>query len=211
MKSILLLLPCNPGAKEGNYFTHQNWIQARQSLEKMGVKKEWVTFAAVDSIITKEDPAHDRDIKGAIVLESEMVRVKGYDLRPEWKLFRKNGYALLREHTKYCEIGLRPLISQYNLLVCALSVRGYKYAVIKALRTIGNGKLPPNCIVIDSGESPSFQNNANLISAGFIKDFLDDKPIPIGTLIVPETLHDNPKFLLRPQDLPVEFRYWDNF
>ncbi len=205
---VLLLLPCNPGAKEGNYFPYGAWKQALASLRKHHVEKQDVDFAAVDSIITVLDPARDRDAKGAIVHESEMHRVRGCDVKPTWNRFEGNNHALLHEHARYCKIGLQRFLPGYNLVVVALSVRAYKYAGARALIDTGGGNLPPNVIFIDAGESPSYQNNAINIASLFINDYLIKRE-NAGFFITPRALSEPNRFLARPANLPTEYRFWE--
>ena len=207
--SVLLVLPCNKGAKTGNFFQFGAWKQATNSLKNNGIQKKFVDFSAVDSIITKFDPAKDRHHKGSIVLETEMFRVKGYDFEPRWPEFKKNNYTLLRDHTKYCKIGLEYVIRKYDLIVISISVRGYKYAIIRAALTIGGGRLPENIIAMDCGESPSFQNNCITLAVKIIKKFKNQEEIPTGKIIKPEKVQLNSRFLTRPKDLPKEYIYWD--
>jgi hypothetical protein len=205
----LLILPCNPGAKTGDYFPFGAWKQAMQSLKRQQIDKRLVDFAAIDSIITRLDPRGDRETKGAIVLETEMDRVKGCDLRPDWSLFTKDGYGFLKEHARCCKISMVPLLSRYDLIVVAASVRGYKYASVRALRDIAGGALPSNAIIIDAGESPSYQNGAIRIALDLIRRWHKLGTIPANAIIRPRNIPDGSRFLARPADLPAEFIYWN--
>lgn len=206
---ILLVLPCNPGAKDGNYFPHSAWKQALNALKKYHIDKSIVDFAAIDSIITRLDPCKDKNTKGSIVLEFEMDRVKGYDLKPEWRWFVENDYQLLKEHSRCCKISFLQLLPLYDLIVVAVSVRGYKYAAIRALRDIAGDGIPEKVIVIDAGESPSFQNNAILIALNIIGIFIKNGKFSTGVIIKPEKLMEGIRFLNRPENLPREFIYWN--
>ena len=206
---ILFILPCNSGAKEGDYFPHGGWKQTLLSLRKYSVPKELVDLAAVDSIITVEDPAKDREAKGAIVTEYEMERVKGFDIKPEWHLFEKNNYSLLHEHTNFCQIGLRRLIPRYQLILIVLNVRGYKYATVRALRNLSKrNSIPSNVIVIDCGESPSFLNNGISEAIKIIVDFIKNNEISWGKILRPSKIKSESRFLYRPKEIPKEFEYW---
>jgi len=204
---VLLILPCNPGAKEGNYFPHGAWKQAVHSLKKHGIDKAFVDFAAIDSIITRLDPKKDKETKGAIVLETEMDRVKGCDLKPNWQLFTEKNYQLLKEHARCCKISLVRLLPRYDLIIVAVSVRGYKYAAIRALRNISRDGVPNKVLVIDAGESPSFQNHAVSLAMKIINTNLSDGKKPGGVIIKPMNIPD--RFLLRPVNIPLEFIYWN--
>lgn len=207
--SVILVLPCNKGALNGNFFPYGAWKQALNALKKNKIEKKIVEFSAVDSIITKFDPVNDRDNKGSIVLESEMERVKGYDFKPNWRLFKKRNYELLKEHTKYCKIALERLIMKYKLILVCISVRGYKYAIIRAALTIGKDEIPKNMIIIDCGESPSFQNNGISLAIRIIKRFKEEGKISSGYIIKPKKVKLNSKFLMRPENLPKDYVYWD--
>ena len=76
MRRVALILPCNPGAKRGNYFESRYWRRADKLLREWGLRP-YVKLAAVDSIVTVLDPLGDRRRLGAIVLEDEAWRVKG--------------------------------------------------------------------------------------------------------------------------------------
>lgn len=206
---ILLLLPCNQGAKEGNYFPSGAWKQSLNLINKKGISKERIDFAAVDSIITRLDPVHDKETKGSIVLETEMDRVKGCDLRPKWNLFEESNYQFLKEHTKYCEIGLSRLVDKYELIIVTIGVRGYKYAIIRAIRNIYKDNIPPKFVIIDVGESPSYQNSAISLSFQIIYDYIQGRMIPLGKIIKPKNIEQEDKFLKRPRELPIEYVYWN--
>lgn len=205
---ILLILPCNKGAKEGNYYPYGAWKQALRLIKKNKITKNLVDFAAVDSIITKMNPTHDKETKDSIVLENEMNRVKNYDLFPKWNLFSRNNYEFLKEHTRYCEIGLRRIIDKYELIIVAIAVKGYKYAMIRAIRNLYNGNIPEKFVVIDSGESPSYQNSSVSYAIRIIMKYLNREFTYHGKIIKPENILDTERFLKRPKDIPNEFIYW---
>lgn len=79
----LVLMPCNSGAKVGNYFTKNTWRTASKYFPERMVTFD---FAAVDSITT----AIPNDGKGLIVFENEMDRVKGYDMFPTYSEEKKH-------------------------------------------------------------------------------------------------------------------------
>lgn len=93
---VLLILPCNAAACVGNYFRAEvyskrgwnTWREADTSLRDLRLKGR-VAFAAVDSATLETQPD---DVRGAIVLETEMHRVrnpKGEDWgAPAWRWFR---------------------------------------------------------------------------------------------------------------------------
>jgi hypothetical protein len=93
---VLFLLPCNAAACTGNYFRAEvyskrgwnTWREADSNLQDLR-EKGMVGIAAVDSSTLDTDPD---DIRGAIVLETEMHRASnptGEDLgAPSWRWFR---------------------------------------------------------------------------------------------------------------------------
>lgn len=91
----VLLLPCNRGALMGDYFTSPLWRYAHRLLEARGLRRETL-MAAVDSIVTIYDPAGDRRELGAIVLEHEAWRVRGYDSPPRLSKFLGDRQLYLR-------------------------------------------------------------------------------------------------------------------
>ena len=64
-------------------------------------------------------------------------------------------------------------------------------------------------VVIDSGESQGFQNNAISLSAFLIRNFINSEAIPQGKIVKPKKLIGNERFLIRPQNLPADFVYWN--
>ncbi|OGW80251.1 MAG: hypothetical protein A3B72_02630 [Omnitrophica bacterium RIFCSPHIGHO2_02_FULL_45_28] len=93
----LLLLPCNAGACNGDYFNSDSskgkvwnglWREADLAFRDLRNKGE-IAFAAVDSSTLETEP---RGSKGAIVFETEMDRVRnstGEDWgAPSWRWFR---------------------------------------------------------------------------------------------------------------------------
>jgi len=74
---ILILLPCNKGAKIGDYRKGLYWRVLIKHLEKHEIRKR-VIIGAIDCI-----PLRYR-LGDCIVLEDEMWRVKGYESYPKY-------------------------------------------------------------------------------------------------------------------------------
>ena len=93
---VLLILPCNAAACVGNYFKAEiysrrgcnTWREADASLHDLREKGQ-VAFAAIDSSTLETQPA---DSRGAVVLETEMHRVRNSEGEdwgtPSWRWFR---------------------------------------------------------------------------------------------------------------------------
>jgi len=130
MKS-LLILPCNPGAKVGNYFLGQLWRRFDKKLREIGLRGE-VDFAAIDCIIT----FLNQDGKGALVHESEMDRVSGFDSHPG-KIFGTSNVRKRFERIKILStdisIGLKRWESSYRYIHVFSNVLAYRSAIKRAI------------------------------------------------------------------------------
>ncbi|MHA1616219.1 MAG: hypothetical protein ACTSX9_02815 [Candidatus Njordarchaeales archaeon] len=213
MKSdTLLILPCNPGAKNGNYFESKSWeiILRIYSREKIDLSR--IQFAAVDSIITFKDPNNDKERLGAVVLATpeEMIRVKGHDIKPSWIEFVRNNFENLYKHAYYVKIGLKRILSKYHFewIIVILNVRAYRLATYKALIEIGEGKLPRNAFFFDCPDSPAWLIHCAKASAKLLKNIWTKEHFPGGVIAVTKKVK---KYLLvkgRPKNVPEEFAYW---
>ena len=74
---ILILLPCNKGAKIGDYRKGLYWRALTKHLEKHGIRKR-VMIGAIDCIPLRYG------LGDCVVLEDEMQRVKGYESYPKY-------------------------------------------------------------------------------------------------------------------------------
>ena len=140
MKSVLLL-PCNKGAKAGDYYKSPLWRYARGLLEETRLRTR-VALAAIDSIVTLYDPAGDRASLGAVVLEWEAWRVKGYDVRPDLSKFvgDKDLYSRL---VKDVATGIKRLRRLgFDEFHAVLWVAAYQAATHDALLRLGSGAWP---------------------------------------------------------------------
>ena len=74
---ILILLPCNKGAKIGDYRKGLYWRALIKHLEKHGIRNR-VMIGAIDCIPLRYG------LGDCVVLEDEMWRVKGYESYPKY-------------------------------------------------------------------------------------------------------------------------------
>lgn len=141
----LLILPCNASACIGNYFKAEyyssrkwnTWREADSNLSDLR-KKGIVGLAAVDSVTLETQPNDDR---GAIVLETEMNRVKndnGEDWgAPCWKWFRptKSGkWNYLQELTDALVKGVKRVEGfGFSQVFTLVNLRGYFLALAAAI------------------------------------------------------------------------------
>jgi hypothetical protein len=132
----LILIPCNSGALNGDYFLQQTWRNAAKWFPE---RMTTLDFAAVDSITT----AIPDDGKGLIVFENEMDRVKGYDMFPTYSDEKKRLCKLKFEQSV-------PRLLNYEHIFVYLNVRLYD-------ETIRECALP-NMTFIDVGYKQGYFN-----------------------------------------------------
>jgi len=143
---ILVITPCNAGAKHGNYYLGHNWQSVKKALKRMSIKFK---LAAIDSIVSIFNPHNMREKIGAIVLEDEMWIVKGYDSKPSWDSFKRGNFHKLRIVSRDLEIGFKRVLSMdFDKIFLLVNVRGYKLASIYAITRINNN-VPDNIYIID--------------------------------------------------------------
>jgi len=145
----LLILPCNAAACIGNYFKAEyyskrkwnTWREADYQLHDLR-KKGLVGFAAVDSAtleVKSDDP------RGAIVLETEMDRVRNEEGEdwgaPSWRWFRPNSkgqWMYLEKLTAALVKGVRRIDSMgFNEVVALVNPRGYFLSLAAAVDQCG--------------------------------------------------------------------------
>ena len=122
---ILVILPCNKFAKEGNYFKGRYWKDADKIRKKLNLN---VSFAAIDCI-----PVFKKGENDAIVLETEMHRVVGEDVYPEYD---ETKIPKLADAIKN---GLLRVSKSFDKIIILLNVKFYIEATKKALETIPEG------------------------------------------------------------------------
>jgi len=170
---ISLILPCNSYARYGNYYLGAVWKRAVKSIIKSGINPKNVMLTAVDCIIVAEDPSSDKNTKGAIVFGTleDMKRVKGYNVYPSWKRFKKNNYKFLYEMVEGIKIGLNRLLKEANpdLIVSVLNVLGYKLAFYKAVEELD---LWDKVLFIDIPPTPAYIWKGIKLAVEYIKEFL---------------------------------------
>jgi len=148
----LLILPCNAAACIGNYFKAEfyskrkwnTWREADANLRDLREKGR-VVFAAVDSSTLETQPG---DLRGAIVLETEMCRVRnpeGEDWgAPSWRWFRPTAagkWKHLEELTDALINGVRR-VKRFNFhqVIAMVNPRAYFLALAAAVDKCGLSK-----------------------------------------------------------------------
>lgn len=127
-KKILLLLPCNKYAKEGNYYKGKSWRVALKWLKALGLRDK-VFLGAIDSIPLKHN------LGDCIVLEDEMHRVRGFD---EYPKYDDNIIMPLAECIKK---GLMRVLNRFEKIIILLNVPLYKKAAHEALKMLSGEKI----------------------------------------------------------------------
>jgi hypothetical protein len=146
---VLLILPCNAAACVGNYFRAEvyrksgwnTWREADWLLRDLRQEGK-VAFAAVDSSTLETAPA---DPRGAIVLETEMYRVRNPDGEdwgaPSWRWFRPTRagrWTALEDLSAALRPGVRRIDALGIRQVLALvNPRGYFLALAAAVEQAG--------------------------------------------------------------------------
>lgn len=139
---VLLILPCNDGAANGNYFIPLNpgkeswnvWREADNLLYVLRKDKK-VMFAAVDSSTLEVE----EDGKGALVFEYEMERVinpGGVDWgSPTWRWFNPKYPSGLEELTSLTESLKKGLYRTkgFKKIFAVVNPRGYFLSLAVAL------------------------------------------------------------------------------
>ena len=145
----MLILPCNAAACVGNYFRAEiyrangrnTWREADIALHDLR-KKGLVLFSAVDSSILETQP---EDLRGAIVLETEMHRVRNPDGEdwgaPTWRFFRPSAsgkWTHLVELTKALIRGIKRVENLgMNRVLTLVNPRAYFLALAAAAHQCG--------------------------------------------------------------------------
>ena len=132
MNKTLLILPCNPGALLGNYFSGQLWKRWDKALRQANLRSV-VDLAAVDCIIY----FNVRDGLGSIVHESEMERVQGYDSHPASRFPRsRSQQQKIFEFSKDVAVGLERWHKEYDQIIVFCNQLAYRTAVRIALNNL---------------------------------------------------------------------------
>jgi hypothetical protein len=127
----LIVLSCNPGAKEGDYLTGTLWSMFYPMF------KDVAKFAAVDSIVSLLND----DGNGAIVVyPEEMHRVKGFDVKATFEMFhpeKAKGLPRMEKHTESLKIAIQRVFPKYDRIFIALNGEVYKMCMMAALKETG--------------------------------------------------------------------------
>jgi len=146
---VLLILPCNAAACVGNYFKAEiyskrkwnTWREADANLRELRVRG-LVAFAAVDSSTLETQPG---DSRGALVLETEMNRVKNAEGEdwgsPSWRWFRPSltgQWTHLDELTKALVDGVRRVEGMgFTKVLVMVNPRAYFLALASVVNQCG--------------------------------------------------------------------------
>ncbi|MEM0366807.1 MAG: hypothetical protein QXO93_02765 [Acidilobaceae archaeon] len=121
---ILLILPCNPCIRLGDYSLCDNW---RIVVEYIREYLSIISLAAVDSC------------KPGIILHGEEHKYTWCDIKPYWdKLYSRDKHrlnllleALIRD--------LRELILKHTVLIAYINIKAYRETLIEASKRLGIG------------------------------------------------------------------------
>lgn len=167
MRKAVLILPCNKGARVGDYYSSPTWRYARRLLEEEGVRS-FTRLAAVDSIITLYDPRGDRDEMGAVVLEGEEWRVAGYDAKPTLEKFLRDA-RLFKSLVRDVRRGVERLLFQgFSEVYAVLWVAAYQAALHEALLEI-EGAWPSWATMVITPPSPLASKKAIKLATRLIR------------------------------------------
>ncbi len=194
---VLLVLPCNAAACVGDYFRAEvyrasewnTWREADHLLRDLRVEGR-VAFAAVDSSVLETAPA---DSRGAIVLETEMHRVRnptGEDwgapawrwFRPtrrgEWRALRALTEALIRGVQRVEGLGIPSVLALVN-------PRAYFLALAAAVRHCG---LLDRWVLLRVPAHPRHLLPAVRSIAPLVRDAEAGRAVPGGLYSLPSVL-----------------------
>lgn len=137
-EKVLILISCNPGAFYGDYNLGRNWQLAKKYLKRLE-EEACLEFAAVDCIAAELR-------NDAIVLESEMDIVKGYDIHPSKSKINQS------ELSKSIVSGLKKL-KKYKSMIVWLNIKQYHQAFMSALASeeLDPTSLPPVYVFYKKG------------------------------------------------------------
>jgi len=192
--NTLLILPCNAAACIGNYFNAEyyskkkwnTWREADLNLRDLREKGK-VAFAAVDSVTLETQPD---DPRGALVLETEMDRVKNEEGEdwgaPSWKWFRptpSGKWNYLEELTAELVKGVKRVESLgFERVVTLVNPCGYFFALAAAIEKCG---LSGKWLQFRVPAHPRYLLEAVREVAPIVKDLADGKKVRGGIYPIP--------------------------
>ena len=121
---VLLLLPCNSGAEVGDYFRGHYWRVAANRRRGLGVK---FMLGAIDCI-----PVFCKGENDAVVLETEMERVRGNNVYPSMERLKDKIDELARAIAN----GLMRVGKDYDKIYILLNVKAYALATRLAIERL---------------------------------------------------------------------------
>jgi len=212
---VLLILPCNDGAAQGNYFIPlrprkggwNTWREADNLLPKLRKDKK-VMFAAVDSSTLEVE----EDGKGALVFEYEMERVinpEGEDWgSPSWRWFNPKYVSGLTELVSLTESLKKGLYrtNRFQRIFAVVNPRGYFLSLAAALH---EQSLFYKTMML---EVPVHPNNLKLsfkIISSFIKRYFSEGYFQAGIISHSDLQQRIAKEPIKwKQNLPERWHYW---
>ncbi len=216
---VLLLLPCNAAACVGNYFRadvyrETGWNTWREADALLRDLREGgrVAFAAVDSSILETRPD---DPRGAVVLETEMQRVRNPDGEdwgaPAWRWFRPSPsgrWSRLEALTESLVKGIRRFESLGIPRVLALvNPRAYFLALAAAVQECG---LLDRWVLFRPPAHPRYLVRAVRLVVPFVRAAATGQALPGGIYPIPEfyphLLRERRRYR---QSLPPPWRHHD--
>jgi hypothetical protein len=163
MKS-LLILPCNSGAKQGNYFTGTLWRRWSRRLEEQGLRNR-VDIAAIDCIVY----FYVKDGLGSIVHETEMERVKGYDSYPANRFPKSSTQnQKIYRFSEDVALGLKRWEGEYDYLLIFCNQLAYRSALRIAFNSLN--LWDKGCLVDFPVIAPGVHNSAFKIAIQCLRD-----------------------------------------
>ncbi len=192
---VLLILPCNAAACVGNYFKAEaysrrawnTWREADANLNDLRVKGR-VAFAAVDSSTLESQPL---DSRGAIVLETEMHRVRnpeGEDWgAPSWRWFRPTStgrWKKLEELTEALVKGVRRIESMgFSQVLTLVNPRAYFLSLAAAANKCN---VLHRWVLFRLPAHPRYLLSAVRLVVPFVRAAAEGKHLRGGVYIIPD-------------------------
>jgi len=214
---VLLILPCNDGAANGNYFIPLNpgkeswnvWREADNLLYVLRKDKK-VMFAAVDSSTLEVE---GEDGKGALVFEYEMKRVinpEGEDWgSPSWRWFNPNnpnGLEYLATLTESLKKALSR-INTFSKIFAVVNPRGYFLSLAAALH---EQSLFSKTMMLEMPVHPNNLKAAITLISSFIQRYFSEGYFQGGIISHPVLVQRIAKeSTVWKQNLPERWHYWE--
>ena len=128
MRRVLLVLPCNPCVRLGDYSLCPNWRIVLRSVGDL-YEAGLIGLAAIDSC------------KPGIVEWGEEHRLRHCDLHPGSELYYKKEPWRLEILTREVVRDARSLAERYEWIAYYVNVKAYRHALDEASRALGSPPL----------------------------------------------------------------------